>query len=161
MVLTLTMVSATEIDALQDVYDENEEKISQVIQVDETITEDNILEAQKQAVIKTLPAIKEQELPSIISTLFANERLNIDLGDGYKVLAVIEDGEITRLEEGELRYATVNVKVSDKVFDDIGSNIFSLEDSVKNKDITYQGVGIIRKAKFSFYGTALKFASFF
>jgi len=159
-VLCLTLVTAKEVDSLQDVYNEHEQEITAVLDVD-TENNEELLIAQKQAVVSILDALENQELPEIVKTLFGNERINIDLGDGYMIAAVLEDGNIVRLEDGELRYATINVKVSDEVFFDIQEKQFDLNNSLESGDISYEGVGFIRQAKLGISRTAFKVASWF
>jgi hypothetical protein len=150
LALCLSLVAASPVESVQEVYDTNEAALTELLALERADSSDEeVLTAQKKALLAKLDKVQEQPLPSLVATLFANERVNIHIDGGYTVAAVLDDGEITRLEEGELYYATVNVYVHDAAITTMEKGDFDFLTAVDEGDISYEGVGFMKQAKLS------------
>lgn len=112
------------------------------------------LQVEISAVSKELSGSK---LPSAISTLFGNERINIyiaqETGSQIVVGVVTEDKVMKNITIGELSNPTLRIYTTEVALNEIrGSSnpLKALQEALKNKKITYTGVGFANKIKFSF-----------
>lgn len=162
LLLCLSIVAAQSeetVQALQGAFEQKEETLQSALEVDtEGLTEDKVVQAQKDALIAQLDTIQVPELSKFFKKMFGNERVNIYLEGGYTIAIVTEKGEVTELKEGAVENPTAEVTISDNVFKTINAGTFDLRKALKEGDITIKGMGIWNKMRFGIYNAGLRIA---
>ena len=101
-------------------------------------------------------------MPGPLKSLLGNERINVYFEGEYIVGVVMAKGKIDTIQSSEVENPTLKVTILDQAIIDNSNDSFDIGTALKNKDITYQGVGFYNKMKFSSLGfiakVALKFS---
>lgn len=113
---------------------------------------------QKMEVIEEI--IKKTATLPVLSSLFANERINVNLEDDEYCL-VSCDGAITDVGVGTLEDPTVEVFSDMETIERIVSGDLGLEEALEEGDIRYEGVGFLNSVKFGVFDTIFDIYSFF
>ncbi|MFT4312986.1 MAG: hypothetical protein ACMXYA_01125 [Candidatus Woesearchaeota archaeon] len=98
--------------------------------------------------------VKDMELPSFLSTLFGNERVEIIIhttNEENVVYGVItEDNVITQIRDGELENPTIGVQVTEAIVREIFEShdqINTLRKAYEEKEISVKGYGVWNSIK--------------
>ena len=108
----------------------------------------------------TIKAI-DQELPTP-EVLFGNEKLNIHIQDDSKILILgieTENNRVKSFTKQELTEPTLNIYTDIETLNQILTTEDpkqTLLDSISEKKITYEAVGIVNKLKFGLINLGLK-----
>ena len=90
------------------------------------------------------------EVPSFVKNIFGNEKINLYI-DGELFIGLSgENGKITEYKEGGLDKPTMKVYTTADTIDQLIDGNTTLLDAVKEKSISYEGIGFISKIKFGF-----------
>ncbi|MBI5797923.1 hypothetical protein HZA98_03400 [Candidatus Woesearchaeota archaeon] len=153
------MVSAAEKSAI---LEDNKESIEKLLAIDATgLTDQQIIDAQKQQIIDNLDKIKDAynqnppNLPSMAISMFSDATINIDMG-GKDLSVVMKDAKIESISQGKNDKAGLQVIIKDKVFEEQNKGTFDPKTALKNKDITFSGIGFFNKIKFGSLGLIVK-----
>jgi len=101
------------------------------------------------------------ELPSVLSTLFTTERININIQDStnFEIVGIIiENKIITDIKYEPLEDPTLNAYITkDKIIKLANSEdpVLALLSALENKEITYQATNIFDKIKLWFINLGL------
>ena len=120
----------------------------------EGMTDAEIVDFLKQIIISQLPELKDQfnsnpdSLPGPLKSLLGNERINVYFEGEYIVGVVMAKGKIDTIQSSEVENPTLKVTILDQAIIDNSNDSFDIGTALKNKDITYQGVGFYNKMKF-------------
>lgn len=118
------------------------------------------IEMQKQIFLEQLPQIQEQfnsaPLTGPVKFFVGNEKINLYL-ENETISIIMKDGKIETIQSTEIEDPTLIVTASDKALLDYANNSLDMKQALKNKEITYEGVGFFNKIKFSSLGLLAKF----
>ncbi|PIN74214.1 hypothetical protein COV20_01205 [Candidatus Woesearchaeota archaeon CG10_big_fil_rev_8_21_14_0_10_45_16] len=124
----------------------------------------SLADAQEQ-----LQTLKGLEFPAPLSSVFKNERMNIEVtmqdGKVETVGITITDGTIKTVSMESLENPTIIVTMKEMVFFKVihsAEPLQALKEAIDKGEIRYSAVGFIKKIKmgtFSFIGTIMKFFS--
>lgn len=96
----------------------------------------------------------------LISSLFANERMDIIVG-GDTYHAVTIDGKVTKVGEGRVDNPTVNVICDPETVELVSSGEMGVEEAYKQGKIRVGGVGLLNSVKIGFANSVFGIYSFF
>ena len=108
---------------------------------------------QKEILLENLDNIKADynsgniNMFESVSSLLKNEQIEITLEDGATLILITVDGEMTEFYEGSYDDLSFKVTMSDEVFAELADGELDLENALKNKEITLQGVGFLNNLK--------------
>jgi putative sterol carrier protein len=108
---------------------------------------------QKEILLENLDNIKADynsgniNMFESVSSLLKNEQIEITLEDGATLILITVDGEMTEFYEGSYDDLSFKVTMSDEVFVELADGELDLENALKNKEITLQGVGFLNNLK--------------
>ena len=105
-------------------------------------------------------ALEKLTTVPIISSLFADERINVNLEDEAYCLVTC-DGAITDVGAGAIADPTVEVFTDIETIERIVNGDLSLEEAIEAGDIRYEGVGIVNSVKFGVFDTIFDLHSLF
>ena len=106
---------------------------------------------------------KGQQMPKPFAMIFGNERINVHIDDA-KVSVVTQEGVMTSFKQGHLDDPTMNVYLSEATLNKILNSDNpgeAVKNALKNKEITYKGVGVGKSIKLFFVKIGAKIASWF
>ncbi|UXM84282.1 hypothetical protein [Methanococcus aeolicus] len=93
-------------------------------------------------------------LNEISLPIASNERINMYItmnsGETLKVYAIVEDGNLTAFDKGELKDNTLNIYTTEQTINNILNSDAPVEEllsSIKNENIKLEGVGIFNYIK--------------
>lgn len=98
--------------------------------------------------------------PQFLVNTFGNERINLYV-NGIVVYAVMVDGEMTEVGEGELDDQTMNVFASKETVEKLMREEIGIKEALDSGLIEYEGVGFGSKIKFGFVKAIYKVYSIF
>ncbi|MSR85828.1 hypothetical protein EXS74_00360 [Candidatus Woesearchaeota archaeon] len=125
------------------------------------LNQEDTVEAQKQAVMENLEKVEDKvneelaDTPAIAKIVVGKTNINIYFEGGDSIGIQVEDGKVTSIQDGPLEDVTLEAHISDNVFISLESDSFDLTQALKNKDITYNGVGFFGKIKSGMVRTVL------
>ncbi|HIJ04732.1 hypothetical protein J4424_04505 [Candidatus Woesearchaeota archaeon] len=121
------------------------------------------IDAQKEVLANNPDLITKEieafttSLPGILKTVVGNVRVNIYFENDYVMGIVLEDTKVVEIQNEEIANPTFEVYVSDKVFEKINTGEEpNIKTTLKDKDITYKGLGFKGKMKSAILTAALK-----
>lgn len=143
---------------------EDESDFNKFLGIDtEGLSQADTTQAEKDAVMQSLDSVEAKanekltDLPGIVKTIIGTTSANIYLEGGNVIGITIANGKISSMQGTALKDPTFNVHVSDTVFVYLNNNAFDMKSALKNKDITFEGVGFMGKMKSGMLKTALAF----
>ncbi len=129
------------------------------------ISDEDLVELEKQAIVQQLDIIKESinkdlgNYPALVLYLLKNERINMYFEGDYVVGIEFGDGEILSLVDSELENPSIIVKIEDKVLLDMSKEELDLLKALETEDLSYEGVGFFNKVKVGVSKVGLKVVS--
>jgi hypothetical protein len=150
LVLTLSVVSAVDGDVTDIIF------MAPEADLDLELTDEELITFQKEMIIENLDMIQEgfntentEKIPEVVDYLFDGERVNINLEDNYTIGLVYEDSQIVELVEGGLENPSLEVEISDEVFNDFNNDELDATLALESGAISFEGVGFWNQLKFS------------
>lgn len=136
-----------------------------------TVAEDEIDFSQLEENIDLVKSTYNENLdniPGFVKTIIGNERINVNIqmNDGKQVIlgAVTKNAALEELKVGQISDPTLNIYLTESAIQKIGESsnpVDTLEEAIKNDEITYKAVGIFKKMKFGVVSTAVKMGYWF
>lgn len=112
--------------------------------------------------------VVNQDLPQLLSTLFGDERINLQLtkddGEKFIIGIVTENDKIKSLEPMEVKDPTMNIHTTQKVVEEIMTSdnpLGEINKAAKEGKLVYRAVGFKNKIKFFFVSIITKVAGLF
>lgn len=141
---------------------EDESDFNKFLGIDtEGLSQAEATQAEKDAILADLDTVAQKanekftEIPRVVKMVIGTTSANVYLEGGDIIGVTIKNGKIESIQDTALESPTFNVHVSDNVFVYLNSNSFDMKTALKNKDITFEGVGFVGKIKSGMLKTAL------
>ena len=89
-----------------------------------------------------------EKVPEFVKNIFGNERITLYIDGELFVGLAGEGGKIVEYKKGGIDKPTMNVYTTNDTIDKLIDGDKTLLEAVKDKSISYQGVGFVNKIKF-------------
>lgn len=90
------------------------------------------------------------KVPKIILKLFGNERINVYIDNEAAYGFVTVNGKIVESNEGSVEKPTLNIRTTEWAIQKIANKEISLKEALKKGYVTFEGVGLFKKAKYGY-----------
>ncbi|MBL7051471.1 MAG: hypothetical protein ISS01_00105 [Nanoarchaeota archaeon] len=128
----------------------------------DSISDEDLVELEKQAIVQQLDLIKENlnkdlgNYPDLVLYILKDEKINLYFEGDYVIGMNFGDGEILSLVDTELEDPSIIVKIEDQVLLDMSKEELDLLKALDTGDLSYEGVGFINKVKVGVSKVGLK-----
>jgi len=128
----------------------------------DSISDEDLVELEKKAIIQQLDLIKEKinmdlgNYPAAVLYVIEDEKINLYLEGDYVIGIEFGNAEILNIQNSELEDPSINIKINDQVFIDMSKEELDLLKALDAGDLSYEGVGFINKVKVGVSKVGLK-----